>query len=73
MPTLGKLQLFDDGDLVLGLAEPAAVVVEADRAADFGGLLGDRADTGRFDLHSCLALFFSLRRAAATHDPKLRF
>ena len=29
-----RLQPLDDGDLVLGLAEPAAVVVERQRAAD---------------------------------------
>ena len=46
MPTLlisWSFQSFDDRDLVLGLAEPAAVVVECERAADLGGLFGERA------------------------------
>ena len=37
-----RLQPLDDGDLVLRLAEPAAVVVEGQRAADLGGLVGQR-------------------------------
>ena len=37
------LQSLDDRDLVLGLAEPAAMVVESQRAADLGGLFGERA------------------------------
>ena len=50
MPTLVTPWLFeplDDRDLVLRLAEPAAVVVEGQRAADLGGLLGQRPELGR--------------------------
>ena len=41
------LQPLDDRELVLGLAEPAAVVVEGQRAADLAGLLGQRAELCR--------------------------
>ena len=50
MPTFGSFSSLDDRELILRLAEPAAVVVEGDRAADLGGLLGDRADAGRLGL-----------------------
>ena len=42
-----RLQSLDDRDLVLRLAEPAAVVVERQRAADLGGLFGERPQLGR--------------------------
>ena len=41
------LQSLDNRNLVLGLAEPAAVVVERQRAADLGGLVGQRAELFR--------------------------
>ena len=59
MPTLVTPCAFeplDDRDLVLRLAEPAAVVVERQRAADLGGLLGQRAQLGRGRLDPPLLL-----------------
>ena len=58
-----QLQLLDDRELILRLAEPAAVVVEGDRAADLGRFFGDRADAGRFGAIRCAPLLLGrLRR-----------
>src|SRR5438309_1374857 len=65
-----ELEMFDAGQLVFGFAEPAAVVVESDRAAEFVRFLGDGADgfRGGFDL----VLVF-LAAGVAHRDPELRF
>ena len=42
-----SLQPLDDRDLVFRLAEPAAVVVESQRAADLAGLFGERSRAWR--------------------------
>ena len=54
MPEVGdplRLEPLDDRDLVFRLAEPAAVVIKGERAADLGGFLGQRPQLGggRFD------------------------
>ena len=66
------LQALDDGDLVLGLAEPAAVVVEGNRAADLASFLGEQlqAGDGRRDPTSLL-LARGLVVAQAKQDPEL--
>ena len=51
-----RLEPLDDRDLVLRLAEPAAVVVKGQRAADLAGLLGQRAELGRGRLDPPLLL-----------------
>ena len=45
------LQALDDGDLILGLAKPATVVVQRERAADLAGLFGQGTQLfgGRLD------------------------
>ena len=65
-------QRFNDLDLILRLAEPAAVVVEADGAADFLGRLGYGADPRRFGRHAGLLLFGIRRRAPAPTHPQAR-
>jgi hypothetical protein len=49
---VGPGELLKDSDLVLGLAEPATVIVEPDRAADPRGFVGDGPERpdGRYDL-----------------------
>ena len=64
-----ELEVVDDGELVFGFAEPAAVVVERDRAAQLLGFLRNRANDlcGRFHL----VLLF-LAAGLAHRDPELR-
>ena len=47
VPHTRRLEPLDDGDLVLRLAEPAAVVVEGERTADPPGLGGEGLELGR--------------------------
>ena len=63
---------FDDGDEVLGLAEPAAVVVKVDRAAEPRGRLDHRAEQGRGGVRTLLLLGWILRGGVADRDPELR-
>src|SRR6185436_21186245 len=62
---------LDDLDLVLRLAEPAAMVVQSHRAADFRRCLGNRAGSFRLRFDSGSLLPRIRRRLPAAHDPKL--
>ena len=65
-------QRLNDLDLILGLAEPTAMVVEADGAADFFGGLGDWPDPRRFGRHAGLLFVGIGRRAPAPTHPQAR-
>ena len=66
------LQTFDDGDLVLRLSEPGAVIVERDRATNPGGGFADRLYARRLSFNPCFLLRRIPHRVAAPHYPKLR-
>ena len=55
--TPSRLEPLDDRDLVFRLAEPAAVVIERQRAADFAGFLRKRTQLGRCRLDPSLLLW----------------
>ena len=65
-------QRFNDLDLILRLAEPAAVVVEANGAADFLGRLGYGADPRRFGCNAGFLLICIGRRPPAPAHPQAR-
>ena len=65
-------QRFNDLDLILRLAEPATVVVEADGAADLVGRLGYGADPRRFGCHAGFLLVVIGRRPPAPTHPQAR-
>ncbi len=69
---VGEIQFADDRELVLRFAEPAAVVVERDAAADLGRGGGDASDPRRFRLHAITLLLFRSGRPATSRDPQLR-
>ena len=65
-------QGFDDLDLILRLAEPAAVVVEADVTANLFSGLGYGADPRRFGRHAGFLLVGVRRRAPSPAHPQAR-
>ena len=65
-------QRLNDLDLILRLAEPTAMVVEADGAANLFGGLGDWPDPRRFGCHASLLLVGIGRRAPAPAHPQAR-
>src|SRR5688572_10516559 len=67
-----RCQGLDDGDLVVGLAKPAPVVIEADFRTDLRGFFGNRLDSFRLLAHARLLFYVSLRGVAAACYPKLR-
>ena len=65
-------QRLNDLDLILRLAEPTAMVVEADSAGNLFGGLGDWPDPRRFGCHASLLLVGIGRRAPAPAHPQAR-
>ena len=46
-PNVRPIQLLNDRDLVFRLTKPAAVIVQGDLAAHFGGRFRDRSNASR--------------------------
>ena len=64
-------QLLDDGDLILRLAEPAAVIVEGDAAIDSRRGVCDGAEAFHLGGNACSLFIGRLGRIAAAGHPKL--
>ena len=69
---VGQLQLLNDRDLVLGFAEPAAVVVEGDLATNLRRRFGNRANAARLGDDTRPLIGLVLRWSSAAGDPQLR-
>ncbi len=67
-----RLEPLDDGDLILGLAEPPAVVIKRERTADLAGVLGERTQLrhGRLDATLLLGPLVFVR-SEIEQDPEL--
>ena len=68
---VGKIELLDNRNLILGFAEPTAVVIESNLATDFCSLFRDRTNPVRLGQDARLLFFRSFRGSAAAHDPEL--
>ena len=67
-----RLEPLDDRDLVFRLAEPAAVVIKRQRAADLAGLVGERPQLGGGRLDPALLLrTLDFVRPEIEQDPEL--
>src|SRR2546428_12909751 len=65
-------KVFEDGEWVLGLADPAAVIVEANGAADFRGGLSNLRDALGLEVDAGLLRLRAGHWLTAARDPELR-